>query len=139
MQCTGSSGCFSRGKRAAIVRPYHFFLLLFFFPVCSVFCASITHQTMTWSTGSLTCIRAQSYACVYAQGLGTPTVSQHNIFTQKNSHKLFLCSGQGLNLWSLNLESMLYQLSHSVTLLLSFVKGSVLTNGVYPWRWVAAA
>ena len=25
------------------------------------------------------CIRDHSYACVYTQGLGTPTVSQHNI------------------------------------------------------------
>ena len=30
-----------------------------------------------WTTWSLTC---HSYVCVYTQGLGTPTTSQHNIF-----------------------------------------------------------
>ena len=25
------------------------------------------------------CVRDQSYACVYTQGLGTPTASQHNL------------------------------------------------------------
>ena len=37
------------------------------------------------------------------EGLVTPT-SQH-ILTLKNSHKFFLCSGQGLNIWPLDLES----------------------------------
>ena len=38
-----------------------------------------------------------------------------NILTQKNSHNFFLCSGRGSDLWSLDLESMLYELSHLVT------------------------
>ena len=35
------------------------------------FCVSIIHQTLTWTTGSLTCVR--SYACMYTRGWGTPT------------------------------------------------------------------
>ena len=30
-----------------------------------------------------TCVHDHSYACVYTRGLGTPTVSQHNIFDSK--------------------------------------------------------
>ena len=41
------------------------------------------HQTLTWNTGSLSCQHDHSYACVYTQGLGTPTASQHNIFDSK--------------------------------------------------------
>ena len=61
------------------------------------FCVSVIHQTLTWTTGSL---RDHSYACVYTQGLGTPTASLHNIFYSK-THKFFLCFWQGLNLGSL--------------------------------------
>ena len=52
------------------------------------FCVSIIHRTLTWTIGSLTCVRDYSYACVYTQGLGTPTASQH-IF---DSEKLTNCS-----------------------------------------------
>ena len=42
---------------------------------------SVIYRTLTWTTGSLTCARDHSYACVYVctRGLGTPTASQHNI------------------------------------------------------------
>ena len=48
---------------------------------CWVFSYSIIHQTLTWTTGSLTYVRDYSYACIYiyTQGLGTPT-SQPIIF-----------------------------------------------------------
>ena len=32
------------------------------------FCASIIHQTLTWTTGSLTCAHDHSCACVYTHG-----------------------------------------------------------------------
>ena len=48
MQCMGNSGCFPRGKRAAIVRRYPVFL---FFPVCSVRIFNV-----------------RSYACIYTRG-----------------------------------------------------------------------
>ena len=62
-------------------------------------------------------MRMWSFLCVHIHtgGLGTLTASLHNILTRKNSHKFFLCLGQGVNLWSYDLESMLYQLSHPVT------------------------
>ena len=30
------------------------------------------------------CVRDYSYACIYTQGLGTPTASQHNVFDSEN-------------------------------------------------------
>ena len=82
------------------------------YPVLQVhagsFRVSVIHRTLKWTIGSLTCVRDYSYACtrthtrrVHAHtGLGTPTASQHNILTRKNSYNLFLCSGRDLNLWS---------------------------------------
>ena len=32
------------------------------------FCLSVIHRTLTWTTGSLTCVRDHSYACVYTRG-----------------------------------------------------------------------
>ena len=93
-----------------------FFCFTGFFPCVQCFRVSVIHQSLTWTTGSLTCVRDHSYACVYTQGLGTLTTSQHNILTKKNSHKFVLCSGQSSNLGYLDLESMLYQLSHPTTL-----------------------
>ena len=37
---------------------------------------SVTHRTLTWTTGSLTCVRDHSYAIrIHTRGLGRPTVS----------------------------------------------------------------
>ena len=45
------------------------------------FRVSVIRLTLPWTTGSLTCVRAHSYACVYTRGVwGTPTAIQHNIF-----------------------------------------------------------
>ena len=43
---------------------------------------SVIHRTLTWTSGSLTCVHGLSYACVYTRGVGhtTPTASQHNHF-----------------------------------------------------------
>ena len=56
---------------------------LFVFSCVQCFRVSVIHQTLARTTGSLTCVR--SYACVYAQGWSTPTMSQHYILTRKNS------------------------------------------------------
>ena len=59
------------------------------------FPVSVIHQTLTWTTGSLTCVHDHSYACVYTQGLGTPTLSQYNIFdSEKLTH--FSCAPDGV-------------------------------------------
>ena len=108
-QCTGNSSCFPLGKRAAIVRSYPVFSLC-----VQCFRVSVIHRTLTWTTGSLMCVSDHSYACVYTRVLGTPTTIQHNSLTRKNGHNLFLCSGRGSNLWSSDLEPMLYRLSHPV-------------------------
>ena len=65
------------------------------YPVLQVhagsFHVSVIHLTLTWTTGS--------YVCVYTWGLGTQTVSQHNIFDSgEKTHKFFLSSWRGLNL-----------------------------------------
>ena len=55
--------------------------------VLVILCVSIIHRTLTWTTGSLTCVHSLSYACIW--GLATPT-SQYNIFTPKNSQILLV-------------------------------------------------
>ena len=90
MQCTGNSGCFPQGKRAAIVRRYPGVILKKNSPVCSVFMfVTCKCNPPTWTTGSLTYVHDHSYACVFRQGLGTP-MSLHNILTQKNSQFFLL-------------------------------------------------
>ena len=54
------------------------------------FHVSIIHQTLTWTTGSLSCVHDHSCACLYVRGLGTPTASQHNIFYSGKTHKFFI-------------------------------------------------
>ena len=98
---------------AAIVQHYPVFCCLFF-PCVQCFRVSIIHQTHI--DYSIFNVRTWSFLYVhYTLGLGTPIASQHNILTRKNSHKLFLCSRRGSNFWPLDLESVLYPLSHPVT------------------------
>ena len=67
------------------------------YPVLGVhagsFCVSVIHQTLTWTTGSLTWICDRSYACVYTHGGGAhrQRVST-TFFTRTNSHNFFLLS-----------------------------------------------
>ena len=84
---------------------------------------------------SLLCVRQHSYACVYTQGLGTPTASQHNIFDLEKLSQSFLV------LWSLDLESDALpielphypMLSHAVSThrKSAWPFGSVLSNNQY--------
>ena len=67
--------------------------------VCWVFfCVSVIYQTLslTWTTGSVTCVCDHSYACIIliVNTHGTPTVSQHYIFTRKNSLSFSCAPGQ---------------------------------------------
>ena len=47
----------------------------------------VIHRTLTCTTGSLTCIRGHSYACVDTRGLGTPHRQRVStaFWTRKNS------------------------------------------------------
>ena len=78
MQCTGNSGCFPRWMRAAIVRRYQ---VVFSCVQFSYFrnppSSDIDYMIFDVRT---------FYVCVYTRGWGTPTTSQHNILTRKNSH-----------------------------------------------------
>ena len=58
------------GKQAAIVRHYLGFYIFFLPPCVQCFRVSVIHQTLTWTTVSLTCVRDHSCACAYTQGLG---------------------------------------------------------------------
>ena len=74
---------------------------------------NVIHRTLMWTTGSLTCLRDHSCACVYTWGLGTPTASQHIFDSEKFTN--FSCAPDGIRnivLWILSLT--LYQLSHPV-------------------------
>ena len=59
-------------------------MLVFFFRV------SLIHRTLTRTTGSLACVCDHSHARVYTRGLGTPTVSQCNLFGSEKRSQLFL-------------------------------------------------
>ena len=53
------------------------------------FRVSTIHRTLTWTSGSLTCVPDHSYACVYTRGLGMST-SQHNIFDSEKLSQVCL-------------------------------------------------
>ena len=50
-----------------------------------LFRVSVIHRTLTWTPGSLTCVRDHSLACIYTQGLGTSTAIITTFLTRKNS------------------------------------------------------
>ena len=105
--------------------PYHFHLLyrskyicpcwrgwlgvknqLSIYPVSKVHAGSlrvsVIHLTLTWTTGTLACVRDHSYACVHTRGLGTHTASQQNIFDSEKL-RFFSCATDGIRtsvLWS---------------------------------------
>ena len=66
---------------------------------------SVIHQTLTWTTGSLSCVRDHSCTCIYTRGLGTLTASQLNMFDLEKLTIFFLCSGWDSNLGPLDLQS----------------------------------
>ena len=68
-------------------------------------CVSIIHQTLTWTTGSLTCVRDHSYACGYTQRVGHNGSDSAQQFWLGKTHKMFWCSWRGSNLRSLDFES----------------------------------
>ena len=96
------------------------------------FRVSIIQRTLTWTTGSLTCVRNHSYACAYTRGLGIPTASQHNIFDSGKTLTIFFnCAPDtdGVRTSGLWISSpTLYQLSHPIT----FMTGMQLT-GLFRW------
>ena len=65
------------------------------------FCVSVIHQTLTWTTGSLTCVCDHSY--VY-WGWAQRQVST-TFFWFAKTYNFLLCSRRGSNLLSLDLES----------------------------------
>ena len=54
------------------------------------FHVSIIHQTLTWTTGSLTCVHSLLYACIYTRGLDTLTASQHNLFDSEKLKSFYV-------------------------------------------------
>ena len=85
-----------------------------FFFMHAGFHVSVIHQTLTWTTGSLTCVH-HSYACAYTWGLGTPTMSQHTILDSGKTLS-FSCATDGVRTSGHRmLRPTLYQLSHPVT------------------------
>ena len=97
--CTGKASC----NKVALPNPNYNFTVH-----AGSFGVSIIRRTLTWTTGSLTCVPGHSYTCVYTREFGTPTANQHNIF---DSEKIALFFSRvpdtdgSSNLGSLNLES----------------------------------
>ena len=114
MQCTGNSGCFPWGKRAAIVPRYP----VIFFLLSAVFSffrnppnSDMDYRSFNVRTWPLLWVRIR-------MGVGhTDNESALHSDSEKLSQFVLACSwrGRGSNLWSLDLELMLYQLSHPVT------------------------
>ena len=76
-----------------------------------------THRTLTWTAGSLTCVRAHSYARVYPRGLGTPGDSesaQHFLLWKTQVFLALLTSGRYVTTTPMNtpqLECLLNELT----------------------------
>ena len=91
----GKLGRFPQGKPAATV--LHYPTLINYKVHAEPFHASVIDQTLTWTTGSLTCVRDHSCACVYTHGgVGhTGSESAQYIF---DSEKLtnFPCAPDGI-------------------------------------------
>ena len=76
----GNADRFPQGKPAATESRYPTLLINNYKVPAGFFHVSVIHRTLTWTKGSLTCVRDHSYASVYTRGFGTPTASQHSIF-----------------------------------------------------------
>ena len=61
------------------------------------FRVSVIHRTLEFTTGSLTCVRDHSYACVYIQGVGRTDSESAQHFWLGKTHMFCLCSGRGSN------------------------------------------
>ena len=100
MQCMGNAGCIPAPGESE--QPWYGAtqLLLFFF-LCAVFlCFRNPPNSMDYRIFN---VRTYVLMRAYTHGRwGTPTMSQHNILTRKNSLKFFLCSRWESNLWSWN-------------------------------------
>ena len=70
---------------------------------------SIIHRTLTWTTGSFTCVRS-AYMRAFTHGGWAHRRVSTTILTRKNS-----CSGQDSNPRPFDPNLTLYQLSHPVT------------------------
>ena len=73
----------------------------------------IIHQTLTWTTGSLTCVCDHSYSCV---GTHEQWVSTVFLTLGEKLPQIFLCSWCRRTSNFGSLDPTLYQLSHPVTL-----------------------
>ena len=95
MQCTWHSGCFPRGKRAAMLRRYPVFFL------CAVFSC---FRNPPNSNIDYRIFNVRTFLCVRIihtrVGHTDNESAQH--FDSENSHNFCLCSGRDSNLWSWN-------------------------------------
>ena len=99
----GNYGRFPQGKPGATESRYP--TLIYNKAHAGSFRVCIVHRTLTWTTGSLTCLRDHSYARIYTRRWSHRLRVSITFLTRKNSHNFFLCSWRGSNLWSLDLES----------------------------------
>ena len=77
----GNSGRFPQGKPAATESRYP--ALINYKVRAGYFRVSVINETLTWTIGSLTCVRDRSYACVCIQPVST------SFLARKKSHIFF--------------------------------------------------
>ena len=84
----GNPGQFAQGMPAATESRYPSLVINYKVHAGSLR-GSVIHRTLTWTTGSSTCVRDHSYACVYTRGLGIPYRQRVSttFLTRKKSHK----------------------------------------------------
>ena len=131
MQCTGNVELLYPGESEQPSYCASQFFCFDFPPVCSV--------SVTWATGSLTCVRDHSYACIYTWGLGTLT-SRHNILVQGGGAggtlTKFSCAPDGVRtsgLWILSRCTTNWATPSPVSTVCSVASLSPLLSLVQPW------
>ena len=69
------------------------------------FRVSVNHRTLTWTTGSLTCVRDHYCACVYTRVVGHTDSESAQHFWLRKTNIVFLCFWRDSNHHPLEVES----------------------------------
>ena len=69
------------------------------------FRVSVIHRILTWTTGSLSCVRDYYCVCIYTRGDGHTDSESAQHFWVGKTHTFCLCSWRDSNLGPLDIES----------------------------------
>ena len=96
IQCTANSGCFLRGKRAAMVRRYPVVLGFSCVQCFRVSCPNSDMDYKIFNVRAFLCVR------IHTGVRHTDNESAQQFDSEKLSQCVFLCSGRDSNLWPWN-------------------------------------